>query len=210
MLERREPTRARRRSSRRRLQASEPECLLGAAELLVCLLGDVGEVLGVPSLCGVGLPVGTQPLECVLADRVEHREARLAVNAAARDDQALVAQRRQEAESGFVVTEHGSGGSERDPAGEDRELLQRRLLDRFEQRVAPVDRRNERPLPGRHVPRAAREEGEPLPQAARDLRQRKQSDTGCRELDRERQAVKPPADRTHLLDLARGRPGEGP
>ena len=188
-------------------QASEPECLLGAAELLVCLLGDVGEVLGVPSLCGVGLPVGTQPLECVLADRVEHREARLAVNAAARDDQALVAQRRQEAESGLVVTEHSSRGSERDPAGEDRELLQRRLLDRLEQRVAPVDRRNERLLPSRHVSRAAGEEREPLLQTARDLGQREQPDAGGRELDRERQAVQPPADRAHLLHLRRCRLG---
>jgi hypothetical protein len=129
--------------------------------------------------------------------------AKLAVAAATWDDEALVAQRRQEAERRLIVTENGGRGRERESAGEHSELLQRRLLRRFEKLVAPVDRRNECLLPGRQIARPAGQEGEPLLQAARDLRQRKQPDTGCRELDRERQAVQPPADRSHLLDLVR-------
>ena len=63
-----------------------------AAQLLVRPLGDPGVVLGVTAPGIVQVPGLLQPLQRVLADRLQHADARLAVGALGHRDQADVQQ----------------------------------------------------------------------------------------------------------------------
>ena len=88
---------------------------------------------------------------------------------------------------------------ERAAAGEDGETGEDALLLGREQPVRPVDRRAQRALPLGKVARAPRQEWQPLLEPREQRGKRKDLDSGSGELDRERQAVEPAADR---LDLA--------
>ena len=92
----------------------------------------------------------------VLADRLEHREARLAV-APRSADEALVDERGEASStSSPSLAADRLGRLERPAAGEDRRAARRALRRRLgEELVAPVERRAQRPLAVRQVARAA-------------------------------------------------------
>ena len=85
-----------------------------------------------------------EPLEGVLADRVEHAEAA----AGPAPDEALDDERLQRVE---VCATHGLRRIQREAPGEDREPPEVFLLNPFEQLVAPLDGRVQRSLPRRRV-----------------------------------------------------------
>ena len=70
-----------------------------------------------------------------------------------------------------------------------------RCSSSFEQRVAPVDRRGERPLPQRQVARAAGQERQALAEPVEDRLERQHARPRGGELDRERQPVELARDR---------------
>ena len=138
----------------------------------------------------VRLAARRQPLQPVLADRLQHREAGLAVDALRLAQQALVDQRRDEIERSELTSRgrgvasggrhsatasarlpssdprpppHRLGRLEREAAGEDGQPAKERLLVRRQQVVAPGDGVAHRPLAGRQVARAA---GQQRPAAA--------------------------------------------
>ena len=174
-------------------------------QLILDLLGDREEVLGVPAPDSSASPLDLQALERVRADRLQHREARLAVGLFLLAEQAVVDQRREPGEDVLAAAD-GLGGVERAAAGEDGEAREERLLVRAEQVVAPVDRRAERLLAGGQVARAAGEEVEALLEPREQRLRREQLRARGRELDRERQPVEADAD---LGDRGRVRVREG-
>jgi hypothetical protein len=74
-------------------------------------------------------------------------------------------------------------------AGKHRQRAQRRLPVRFEQVPRPVDDRVQRVVAARRVPGAATQQGEPVVQAAGDLRHGHDAHARRGQLDRERQPV---------------------
>ena len=110
-------------------------------------------------------PLLAQPLPSVLAERLEHDEARVAVVGHALDEQAVVDERGDAVEDVdaevLAGVADGLGRLERAAAGEDREAPEQRLLGRRQQVVAPVDRAAQRLLALRQVARAAGQQLEP-------------------------------------------------
>ncbi len=94
------------------------------------------------------------------------------------------------------------GGGQAEPTGEDREPTQQPLLVPGQQVVAPVQRRGHGPVPFRPVPAADQAEGRAQP--VEQGRRRQQPGVSGGQLEGQRQAVQPPADRGH-----RGRGGRG-
>ena len=136
----------------------------------------------------------------VLADRLEHREARfLALLVEA--DEALVHELAQPVDdlaadlAGRAAD--GLGHVQLEPAAEHRQPIEQVARAVVEQVVAPGDRAAERLLSLRQVPRPARQRGEVVVEARVDLVRRQQLDPGRRELDRQRHPVE-----------ARGDPGD--
>ncbi len=131
----------------------EPLELLGAAEAQVGARQDARVVFGVPALNGDPLGAFLEALERVLADGLQHAEARLAVGTVLPAQQALVQQRSEVVERGATDRLGGRGGA---AADEDAQLGEEALLARLEQLVAPVNGRPQGLLPRRQVARAAR------------------------------------------------------
>ena len=138
----------------------------------------------------------------VLRDRVEHAEAGAAVRPDAGEDQALVPQRREEAQRAVAGRHELLGRLDRPAAGEDAEPGEQRLLVGIEQRVAPVDRGAQRPLPLGKIAWPVGEKRDPLLEPLEDRLQRKDAGVCRGELDREREPVEAPADREHLATMA--------
>ena len=89
-------------------------------------------------------PLLEQPLAAVLAERLEHDEARLAVVGHALHEQAVVDERGDAVEDVdaqvLAGVADGLGRLERAAAGEDRQAAKELLLGRCQQVVAPLDR----------------------------------------------------------------------
>ena len=153
----------------------------------------------------VGFAARLEAFERVGADRLEHREARLAVGLFLLAEHVAVDQRR-EARQEVVAAADGLGGVERAAAVEDGEAREERLLVGAEQVVAPVDRRAERLLARGQVAWAAGEEVEALLEPGEQRLRREQLRAGGGELDREREAVEADAD---LGDRGRVRVRDG-
>ncbi len=162
------------------------------------LLDPRQDVLAVAKAHGLGLARRLEQLGGVLADRLEHREARLARRPAQRTDEALVDERRERLEHVEpVLAADRLGRLERPAAREDGEPGEERALVLAQQAVAPLERRAQRPLPAREVLRAADEKVErPVETPAHRLR-RQELRARRGQLDRERQPVEP---RAHLGD----------
>ena len=109
------------------------------------LIRERGEVLRVALPDRLALGVVFKPLRRVLADRLEHREARLAILAGLAPEQAVVHERGEPLERRVDRADLGDGG-QRAAAREHRQLSQQRLVGSGEQVVAPVDRRPQRAL----------------------------------------------------------------
>src|SRR5262249_41025439 len=111
--------------------------------------GEREEVGGVPLLDSRGLAARLQHLQGVLADRLQHPEARLGIRAdllqQALRDQRAHAVEYVDAERAVRVADV-LGSLEGAAADEDRETPEQRLLLGVEQVVAPGDRASERLL----------------------------------------------------------------
>ena len=136
--------------------------------------------LRVPS-ADLGGAVLLEQLHCEMANRLEHREARIAPS-----QEVVVDERGQGLERHLADV---LGGLERAPAGEDAEPGEGDALLGPQQVVAPANRRGERPLACRGVARAGREK---VRLAFEPLEKRcggEQLRPGGGQLDRQRQAV---------------------
>jgi hypothetical protein len=144
-----------------------------------------------------------QPGERILAHRLEHVEARLAVGAVAAHEQALVAERRDAVEhvpGAGRRRRHGLRRVEREPADEHRELAEERLLVGREQAVAPVDDVAQRAVARLDVTRIGAQQVEALVEAPADGARREHPRARRRKLEGERQPVEPAA---HRRDVGR-------
>ncbi len=127
-----------------------------------------------------------ESLHRVLPDRLEHRVTALVALEQASVDQPFHLVRRRPANRLGVVG--------RAAAGEDRERREEPALLVVEQVVAPLDRRAQRLVACRPVPRAFREDGEPLSQSFGELCGRELANACRGELESERKAVDGDAD----------------
>ena len=147
----------------------------------------------------VSLAVGLEPFRGVLTDRVEEPEARLAVGGLLDLDQALVDERHQAVED--VHADLGRrpadrfGRGEVAATGEDRQPIEQSLAAVVEQVVAPGDRAAQRLLTLGQVARPGRQDVELVIEPDEDRVGAEQLDPGRGQLDRERHAVEPCADR---------------
>ena len=152
----------------------------------------------VPLAQGGGLAALLEPLERVLADRLEHREPRLAVRprrsrgGSCSTSDAEPVERRRVGRSSRRDPHTASAASSGPPPANTAEPREQAPLVGVEQVVAPVDRAAQRPLALRQVAGAAGQQRRGGRRAAAQHRgRREQPDPRRRELDRERQAVEP-------------------
>ena len=105
-----------------------------------------------PSPDGLAVAARRQSLERILADGLEHSQARLVPACMLGREQVVPEERLdplQDVEVGLL--RDALGGGQREPADEDGEAREELLLFRLQEVVAPLDRRAERPLPlGEH------------------------------------------------------------
>ena len=87
-------------------------------------------------------------------------------------------------------------------AGEDGQSFEGLPLRLVEQVVRPVDHGAQRPLAGQGSPVPAGQDAEPIVEFGLDLADRQRSEAGRGQLDRERDAVEPPAQRRQGRHLA--------
>ena len=92
---------------------------------------------------------------------------------------------------------HRLGGIQAEAAGEHRQARQQQLLGAGQQRIRPVDGGPQRLLAFQRGAAAPRQQPEPLIQAGGQLTERHRPQAGRGQLDRQRHAVQPPADRHH-------------
>ena len=126
--------------------------LLGPTQARLGRLGEHEAEVGVPTPHGLAVAARRQTLERVLADGLEHSQARL-VPACLLGREQVVAEERldplEDVEVGLIGDD--LGGGEREAADEDGEAREELLLFGTEELVAPLDRRAERPLPLAHA-----------------------------------------------------------
>ena len=136
-----------------------------------------------------------EQLRRVLADGLEHPEARFGGAAHAGDERRV----EQVVERGHHVDVAGDGLErlERRAAAERTERPEHPPRVVVEQLDAPVERRAERALPLRQVARASGKEREPLAEALRSALGPERPRAGRRELEREREPVQRAADARH-------------
>ena len=176
----------------------DPHGLVAALELVGGLFGEHEEVRRVRLADGAVLAARHQSFERVLPDRLHHRQTGLAVGMLAQLQQALVDQRFDAVDD--VDTQilfrvgHGLGGLERAAADEDRQAAEQPLFGLAEQVVAPGNRRAQRLLTRRQIPRAAGQDLETALQPPQHRRRRQRLDAGRRQLDGQGQTVQPVAD----------------
>ena len=127
--------------------------MLWAEQARLGLLGEHEAVVGVPTPDGLAVAARRETLERVLADRLEHSQARLVAAALVRSSSRLF--RRSDSTpsrmSSVGLLGDELGGAEREPADEDAEAREELLLCGLEELVAPLDRPAERPLPLGHA-----------------------------------------------------------
>ena len=180
------------------LEAREPEELVAAAERLVGLLREAGELECVATDNVVLLAGLCELLAGVVADGGEHREPGFAARVVHLLEQAAVDERREP----FECIEPEVGGRRADalrgvqcaPVREDGQSSVQLPLTLREEVVAPRDRVAERALPLRERRTGPRRQVEPALQPLEERLRRKHFAPGGRELDREREPVEPHAD----------------
>ena len=104
-----------------------------------------------------------------------------------------------------AVAPDGRDGVERRAALEHRQQAHQPPLGLVEHLPRPLERRAQRALARRPVARALRQHLEAALEPRQQRREREQADTVGGQLDRQRQAVEPCADRVHHLGVAVGR-----
>ncbi|OLT00919.1 hypothetical protein BJF90_06210 [Pseudonocardia sp. CNS-004] len=177
-----------------------PASFVGPLHGASALLGERGEVAGVPPCDAVDQTRLGEPLAAERAQRLQDQVARAARRVVG-DHHRLVDEPDQQVE-GVVLAAPGVGadavgGVEVEPAREGRQPGEQCPLRFGEQAVRPVDRGDEALVP-RH-PTARRVHQARAVEALRELRRRHRADAGRRELDREGEPVEPATDLAHRL-----------
>jgi len=155
-------------------------------------LGETRVVLGVAAVERGAVAPGGQPLQRVLADRLEHEQPRLPVEVALAHE-VVLDQLRERVEHAWGRADR-LGRVEREAAHEDGELVEQLLLGLLEQLVAPGDRVAKGALALVGVAAAAREEGQAFAQPFRQPSRRQHGQTRRSQLEREREPVQAAAD----------------
>ena len=122
--------------------------MLRAEQARLGLLRQHEVEASVPTSDGLAVAARHQSLECVLANGLEHSQARLVAGCVLGREQVVPEERLdplQDVEVGLLGDV--LGGGQREPADEDGEAREELLLLRLQEVVAPLDRRAERPLP---------------------------------------------------------------
>ena len=159
------------------------------------LVRELGEGACVALSQPVPLAALLRLLDGELADRLEHREPRLALDPLGLADEALLGQRRQPVE-GIAALAAADALDLVEPrtADEHREASEELAVGLLEHVVAPRDRAAQGLLPSRKVARARRQQPEPIAQPAEHRLGSQDPDPRRGELDRQRQAVEADAD----------------
>ena len=148
-----------------------------------------------------------QPLERVLADGLEHPEARLVAGRPARPaGGSRRAATPTPSSTSVPAPRDRLGRVDGEAADEHAEAREQGLLVGAQQVVAPLDRRAQRAVAVRQVGRAALEEVEPAAEPGHDRPRREHDDPRGGELQRQRQA---PEEDAELGDVAGVRLGQG-
>ena len=187
------------------LETVEPGAGLRSHQVRLGLLGKCQEVFGMATLEGGQLTAGLQLLKGVLPDRLQHREARLALGGLLRAEEALFDQRAHAIEDvGFRILGVGEGrvvhsfpSTEGESADEDRQATEQSLLGLGQEVVAPGDRGAERLLTDGNVPGATGQKLEAMLQPSAQRLRSQVAGSCCRQLERQGQAVEAPADLGH-------------
>ena len=185
------------------LELVQRDALPLPGELRRELLGEREVRLRVACPCRLGVARRLQALQRVLADRLQHREARLAVHLAA-PDEALVDERRQAVEHVRRPARHGLGAGEVEAPHEHGQALEQLAHGRVEELVAPHDRAAQRPLAQRDVGRASAGKVEPALEALVDRRRREEPEPRRGELDGQRHAAQVRDDRRDVRSVGDG------
>ena len=144
-----------------------------------------------------------QPLERVLANRLQHPEAWLAAGHALGAEQVVAQERFHTVDDvELEVPGDGVGSSQREAADEDAEAREEHLLLLGQEVEAPLDRGAQRPVPlGHACAGLGPQELEPLTQAHEDVARREQLDSCGGQLEGERQPVQVHAELTDSLGV---------
>ena len=174
------------------LEAREPGTSLGCPLVLVGTACELEEPVGVPAEQRRLLSSSGELFERVLARQFEKKESAVTVA----PQQALLDQ-------GLKIVEtratNGLCGLKFETPREHPELTEHRLLFFGEQLIAPADRGAHRGLPVGGIAPAPAEQVESLHETAQHLAGAHQLHPRGRELERERQAIKPFANLSHRL-----------
>ncbi len=197
---RQEPVERRRQVVVLTLETIHPVVLIRPGELRLGFECQAEKVLGVTPAHGIEQIVRSQAIECVLPDRLQHREADIAV--------VCLASNQAPADEGLQVREKAvTSAGDRARIGESGALAedgQRAVqvpLLVGQALVAPVNRGAQRALALRQIDRALHLERKPFLERTHDLRGRQDDEPGRDELDREGESVEPAAD---LVDRIEG------
>ena len=160
------------------------------------LFREIQEVRRVPGGDVSPLSGLREPLERVLADRLQHAHARdrwpsssTASRLCLASDSTSVEQVDGDNPARILVGADRLDGVEGGAAAKDAESGKKRLLRRFEEVVAPVDRGAERLLPCGEIARSAGEEGQARLQPCQELRGRQEPGARGGQLDGQRQPI---------------------
>ena len=191
------------------LSRSSQTRLAGARQLGLGRLGERDDsARGGGCACRSSCAALGEPLERVLADRLEHPEPRLAVGRLALADEAVVDERGDPVEhlaelEPERLSGDGLGRLERAAADEDAEAREERLAAR--RRAGCSSTRSRRGASRAAAPPPVRNESRFSSRRVEDLLRRQQLHARRGELDRERDALEPAADLRDGLEVVVGR-----
>ena len=181
------------------LEPVEPRALAGAHDLARGLFGQLPEQVSVTVAEPIPAPLRHGLVHRELANRLEHREARLPVDALLLAHEAVLDQRgdRVDRIALDLLGTHALDGGQRGTAHEDRQAREHGAIGGVEHVVAPGDRPAQGLLPGGEVAAAALEQPEPPLEARQHRLRREDPDPRRRQLDRQREPVEADADLRH-------------
>ena len=172
---------------------------IGTCQMRFRRLRDAEEDVCMAPLQGVRLRGSVELFAGVLAQGLEHGEARLAIRCDLHAQQTVVHERRDGVEHGAAgrAVAHRFGGAGREAAGKHRQVTEEGLFCRREQVVAPGDRTAERLQPRGQLARSANQHGQAMVQPWQQGLRLQQLGAHRGELDGQREPVQVMTDRGH-------------